>query len=74
MHPEDMEFDIVERPMRGYSPMELEAIAKMARTVKSLNEILIEDPESVLEIRWKAVQDDTSLAGQLEDGLVFFRS
>lgn len=55
-----------------FSPMELEAIAKVARTVKQLNIVLAEDDESNMQIEWIASRGKTILSAPSSNGQISF--
>lgn len=56
----------------GFSPMELEALGKAARTMQQLNEILADDPDSSLAIDWNGIKDGKAVTWMSTDGKVRF--
>lgn len=55
--------NVIEHAETSFTPMELEAIAKVSRTVSQLNEVLREDG-SEMDIDWSAMIGHNSLAGR----------
>lgn len=56
----------------SFTPLELEAIAKVSRTIDQLNEVLAEDEKSTIKLDWSAMHVTAVVAGPGANGGVVF--